>query len=275
MVVKLSLHAAGSCFQLEKLVLQGGRLKNIRFPAMFALIKHPSEGYILFDTGYSSHVLAETKRFPTSLYAKIIPIVFEEQDSAANQLKALGISPESIKKIILSHFHTDHIGGLRDFPNAEFIFTASAGNTIQELSGFKALTAAFIPELLPENFWQRTRQLDDSKLAPDPLNYPGFERGYDLLGDGSLVAVNLPGHAIGQIGVFVLTQERSVLLAADACWVSRAFRELIYPNPLARMFIADNKAFNASLQKLHRLHCLRPDILIIPTHCEEALCSLS
>lgn len=274
-VVELSLYTAGACFQIERMVLQDGLYKVARFPSMFALITHPSKGHILFDTGYSSYVFEETKYLPMSLYPKITPIEFNEQDSAINQLKTQGISPESIKTIILSHFHIDHMGGLRDFPEAEFVFTQSAGDSIRTLSGLRALFAAFIPELLPSNFWQRARILDDRKTPPYSLEYPEFEKGYDLFGDGSLVAVNLPGHAIGQIGVFVQTAKRPVFLVADACWRSHAFRELVYPNIIARIFIADNKAYNKSLRKLHRLHCLRSDIAIIPTHCEEAICSLS
>ncbi len=275
MVVKLNLYTAGSCSQIEKMVLRDGQFKSVRFPSMFALIEHPFQGYILFDTGYSSHVLEGLKHFPMSLYAKMTPIEFEEQESAVHQLQARGIAPESIKTIIISHFHIDHIGGLRDFPNATFLFTRSAGKSIQKLTGFRALIAAFMPELLSDDFWQRARFIEDQGIPLDTLDYPGFERGYDLFGDGSIVAVNLPGHATGQIGLFVKTEERTVLLAADACWRSRAFSQLIYPHLLARLFIADNKAFDVTLRKLHRLHLMRPDIKIIPTHCEEAICSLS
>lgn len=274
-LVKLSLHQAGSCTQIEKMVIKKGKFKKINFPSTFALIEHPVKGIILFDTGYSTRVLENAKSFPMFIYPLITPIQIKDHESAANVLKAKGFQPEDVKSIILSHFHIDHMGGLKDFPNAKFIFTASAAKSIQKKSGFKALKKAFMPQLLPDDFWQRALIIDDSSLPSADLHYPEFEKGFDLFGDGSVVAVNLPGHATGQIGIFVHTFEKTVLLASDACWKSIAFKELLFPHPLARIFIADNQAFDKTLRKLHQLHQLRPDILIVPTHCEEALCSLS
>jgi len=274
-IVKLSLLVSGACYQLEKFALRNGRLRSMRFPATFALIEHDEYGNILFDTGYSSYIFDEAKHFPFSLYPKITPIEFNEQDSAINQLKARLIPPESIRSIIISHFHIDHIGGIMDFPNSEFICTQSAARSVIRLSGYKALLSAFMPGLLPDRFWERVRLIDDSQSPNFALGYPGFDRGYDLLGDGSLVAASLPGHATGQIGLFVKTEKKIVLLAADACWSSQAYKELIYPHPIARLMIADNKAFDLTLKKLHHLHTMRPDITIIPTHSSEDLCSIS
>lgn len=260
--MNLKLFVAGSCCQMEKMVLRSGKWKSIRFPSTFALIEHPTEGNCLFDTGYSSYVLEGTK-----FYDKITPIAFEEWESAANQVRGF-----AIKKIIISHFHIDHIGGLRDFPKAQFLFSREAGESIRNLTGLKALKAAFMPSLLPDDFWERSSMISE---FPYKLGLPEFEYGYDIFGDGSVVAVSLPGHAQGQIGVFVRMKDKTVLLAADACWQSQAYQELIYPHPLARLIIDDNRAYDATLKKLHNLHRRRPDIAIIPTHCQEALCLLA
>ncbi len=209
----------GHCTQIEKMVHRKGSYKKIVFPATCALIKHPTQGYFLFDTGYSRYVLEDAP----FLYELTTPIVFNEKDSLVNQLKMLGVTPEEIKAIIISHFHADHIGGLRDFPNAKFICSKEAFDSIQQLKGIKALLAAFIPTLLPADFSKRVQIIESN----------------DLLGDESLVVIDLPGHAPGQIGLMI---EQRVLLAADACWTSSAYKKYLLPHPLSRLIIHDYDA---------------------------------
>lgn len=270
MNVKVELFAAGSCSSLEKIMIKGGRLLSIRCPAICALIEHPARGHLLFDTGYSRHVLKGVRKFPMNLYSWVTPIDFQEQESAKEQLKARGLTPDAIKTIILSHFHIDHMGGLRDFPNAAYICSRKAIQSTRNVRGMKALFSAYMPDLEPSDFEDRTKMLEQPAC---PLSYPGFEKGYDLFGDGSIVAVDLPGHAAGQIGLFLRTEKQTVLLAADACWTSRIYRECLLPHPLAKCIIHDYAAFVSTLEKLYRLHQLRPDIKIIPSHCQECLCS--
>ena len=51
--VSLRLLEAGYCRVPEFLSIRGGSLRPVRFPASVAVIEHPREGVILFDTGYS------------------------------------------------------------------------------------------------------------------------------------------------------------------------------------------------------------------------------
>ena len=96
-----------------------------------------------------------------------------------------------------------------------------------------------------------------------------FSEARDLFGDGSLLSVDLPGHATGQAGLFLKEANgRDCLLAADACWLSRAFRENQMPHPLVRMLV-DWSAYRRTLQLLHELHCGNPSLRIIPSHCPE------
>jgi glyoxylase-like metal-dependent hydrolase (beta-lactamase superfamily II) len=129
-----------------------------------------------------------------------------------------------------------------------------------------------MPGLLPSDFFTRATLLSNEQLQEIRTGLPEFERGWDLAGDGTLIAVPLPGHAIGQMGLIVKLEHVTVFLVADACWNSKSYRELLFPHPLARLVIADNRAFDDTLRRLHRLHIKRPDVLIVPTHCQEALC---
>jgi glyoxylase-like metal-dependent hydrolase (beta-lactamase superfamily II) len=105
-----------------------------------------------------------------------------------------------------------------------------------------------------------------------PGRYAPFEAGVDLFEDGSLVAVPLPGHAPGQMGLFVQTCEHGpVFLIADACWQSKAYRDLCWPHRLANLIMADPLAYRESLQKVHLWHKNNPGRPVIPSHCTEAL----
>lgn len=85
----------------------------INSPMLAVLIKHPSLGNILFDTGnfesgdqiYSKHA-RETYPVPEVITIK-------------ERLAENGLAPEDIDQIIISHLHMDHTGGLPYFSNTK------------------------------------------------------------------------------------------------------------------------------------------------------------
>ncbi len=268
--MELTLFAAGYCRHPEFFTIRGGSLWPVSFPAGFALIRHPQHGYILFDTGYSRRFVEETRRLPQLLYRMITPVVFREEDGAVSQLGRKGIQAGEIGTVVLSHFHADHTAGLRDFPQARFMYKREAYAAVNKLSPLAAVKAGYLSGLLPEDFGERSVFMEDASPYPLPGTFP-FEHGYDLLGDGSLVAVDLPGHAAGQTGLLLRTAEGEVFLCADAVWSSRAFREDRKPHPAARIIMADAREYGQSFRKLMQLHREYPQLRIIPSHCGEAL----
>ncbi|WP_312473408.1 MBL fold metallo-hydrolase [Neobacillus sp.] len=266
----LKLYETGYCTHPEKIVNPKGGLKPISFPATVALLKHPAHGYILFDTGYSTAFKEATKKFPYSIYAKLTPVYFSEEQSIKNQLLTDGIDPEQIKTIILSHFHGDHTAGLCDFPNANILSFKAAYEDIKNLSKFKALTKGCLLDLLPFDLSKRISFIDHT----DPLTlndrFGEFDTGYSVLGDDSIIAVDLTGHAIGQLGIFIrLESGKRVLLCADAVWLSESYQELIFPHPIANLLIANKQSYVENIHKLHHLSKTIPDIDILPTHCQK------
>lgn len=266
MKVKLSLFKAGYCRQLESLIIRGGRPRIVSIPVIFALIEHPVAGYILVDTGYAAPFFKATRAFPYKLYDLTTPASLPPGQSAAEQLAKLGIAATDIAFIFISHFHGDHIAGLTDFPAARFWCTAEAYTSIHNKTGFAALKRGFLPDLLAADFATRVSYL------PAPIPRGGlepFEQATDVLGDGSLIALDLPGHAVGQQGLLLQTKRGSYLLAADACWYSASYRENRLPARLAQLIMDDPVAYKTSLDKLHSFHRLHPEVHIIPSHCPE------
>lgn len=80
-----------------------------RFPTYSVLISHPTEGYILFDTG--SALGDDAGRRPASM-DNIFPLYIKREEYLDKQLEKLGLSVEDISLVVCSHMHWDHSGGL-------------------------------------------------------------------------------------------------------------------------------------------------------------------
>jgi glyoxylase-like metal-dependent hydrolase (beta-lactamase superfamily II) len=262
--VRFWLIDTGYCTASEHHVMRGGERKTFKAHALAVLLEHPTAGRILFDTGYAPRVKLAFKHFPFGLYGALTPITTRLEWSVLAQLDRIGIKPSMISSVIVSHFHADHIGGLRDFKDSRLIASRLAFDDVRGARGFAALRRAFLPALMPNSSHQF--ELVDS-FASEPLE--PFGATHDLIGDGSLRLVSLPGHARGQVGLFAQTVVGPVLFAADGAWTSEAIRENRPPAPLALRLIGDPRATVKTLRNLHEFGNAHPDVWIIPTHCPE------
>lgn len=269
-MIGYEIFADGFCCQLEAFSMRGGRWKRVKFPSMMALLEHPKHGAILFDTGYSGRFFRATSKLPNALYRWVTPVTLCEHLTAREFLKKRGITADSLQHIFLSHFHADHMGGLLDFPNATIHCTKEGYLSVRDRKGLSAVRHAYLPPLLPSDFESRARFLDDDARVPLDEIWRPFREGWDLFDDGSLMAISLPGHALGQVGLaFRDANQEPVFLVSDACWSSRAFRENIPPALLGWVPQAQRKHYRETLKKLYDLHRRCPSVTIVPTHCDE------
>jgi len=266
--IELQLLSDGWCMQLEAFALRGGRWRPVRFFSMFALLRHPTAGAVLFDTGYSPHFLKATARWPWGLYRAVTPVTLETGWSAVEQLDRAGVPPAEVRHVFVSHLHADHVGGLRDFPHAAIHVAREAWQDVAGRTAFGQLRRAFVPSLLPDDFQARAQWLEEKPVVTLGPAWAGLHQARDLLGDSSLLAVPLPGHAAGQHGLLFQSRQGPVLLAADGAWMRRAVRENAPPHPLTCL-IQNLPQTRATLQMLHELHRHRPDLEIVPSHCPE------
>lgn len=263
----------GQCRHVECIAARGGRWTMIDFPSFCALIHHPQAGYILFDTGYADHYFAATQQFPQRLYRLALPISLPDDEQLTRQLQALGIHTDDIGRVIVSHYHGDHVAGLRDFPKAQFIASRKDTDDIQTLARqpWRATLQGKLPGLLPNDFNARLSYADDCRNVELPQWMQPFQQGYDLLGDGSLIIVPLPGHSAGQLGLLIPdTDTGPVFLVADACWQLDACREGRLPAGLARLAIHHNHAYQQTFFSLSKLANREPLIRILPSHCNKS-----
>lgn len=254
----------GHCNQLEALSRQGGGWRKIEFPSYAAAIKHPTAGWVMFDTGYAQHFFDATARLPERLYRTLLPVHLDTSIKA--ELERVGATPDEVRRVVVSHFHGDHVAGLRDLPNARISAGRAGLDQITSLRGLAAVRHGLLPAMLPEDLTSRFEPVEDAATVPvDGLD------GWDLLGDRSLIAVDLPGHMPGHLGLLLTTADRGqVLLAGDAAWSSRAIRDFQPPpRPVAAMW-DDARAAQSTLRSLQRLDADHDDLTILPAHCVEA-----
>ncbi|MGV6493692.1 MBL fold metallo-hydrolase [Stenotrophomonas rhizophila] len=263
------LYEAGYCTHPERATRQGAPARACEFPALVALLKHPTLGWILFDTGYSEHFLQATAAFPERLYRMVTPVHLSPQASLAVQLRRDGIAPGDIAWIVVSHLHGDHIGGLADFPQARVACSREAWDDLQARTRVGALRIGLLPALLAS--WKDTppRWFEAQASVPLPPPLDAFERGIDLFGDASLLLVPLPGHAAGHYGAVFDDGHGPVFLVADASWSSQAIRDNTPPPALVTAWLGSTAVYRDTLARLHALHHAAPEVRLVPSHCPE------
>lgn len=252
------------------MVVRGGSWRAQRFPAIVGLLKHPSKGYLLFDTGYAKHFLAATQPLPERCYRWLTPMHLCDKQQLITQLACRGIAPEDIKYLFISHFHADHIAGLLDFPSARYVCSRTALTAFTGMSRIAALLKGYLPALLPKDFDQRVIFIEDLPPVDLGASLAPFQRGYDVFGDGAYLAVSLPGHAHGHYGLLLAHQRNTAFLVGDAAWTRTAFTESRAPHWLAGLILSDKTQYLQTLSELAQLYGANRELHIIPAHCQQS-----
>ena len=197
---------------------------RVSLPVFAYLIEHP-KGLILVDTGWCREISPEGMYNPKAV-AAVLPShlagffhpFLPARMAIHEQLSSLGIHPEDLDYVLLTHLDPDHVSGLRHVSKAKHII---------------------VPE--DEYFWScrtvyRTRQPQKLWLQypMDRLYYRGSPLGpnhwaIDLFQDESIQMVNVPGHTDGQAAIVIRNSGRFVLLTADAAFSARNWQEMIVP----------------------------------------------
>jgi len=267
--VKFDLLKVGHCQHAECAALRGGGLRAIDFPALVGLIEHPQRGLMLYDTGYSRHFWDATRRFPECLYRVITPVELPPEQELLAQLEARRISASDIGTIFISHFHADHVAGLRDFPRARFIATRSERQIVEKKGRIGRLRRAYLRDLLPPDLDSRLTHAEATPSVQLPASLQPFTQGHDLLGDASMIGIDLPGHTASQLGVTFAdaTTNTAVFLIGDACWKIEGLTQNRPPSRLAYSLFDSAKAYDATFAHLRALHLSANAPRLIPSHC--------
>jgi len=159
----------------------------------------------------------------------------QENDTAKSLLEAKGIRASEIKYIIISHFHADHISGLKDFPDAQLICRKDAFEEVNELAGWKAVRKGILHKLLPADLKSKLILLED--FADQMIvNEYGFTE-YQVFGIRQFRLVHLPGHAKGMLGFIYCNHDQSIFMAPILHGVMKPIQEIFYLEKLSNYFL--------------------------------------
>lgn len=221
----------------EWLVLKGGRRQKIRLKVRYGIFRHPDAGLMLIDTGYGPRVKHEPRSMALRIYSSLLGAELLDRGQPKAALGRLGARPEDVRAVIVTHFHADHVACLDLFPQAKIFARRGIFDRIQAGGGWRNLGHGIFPELLPADLFTRIIDVGTFPRQEAPL---GLGVGYDLLGDGSMLAVDLPGHAEGHFGICFANLPVPLLYAVDVQWLLDALpvsRTPGFPSSL----IADNR----------------------------------
>ncbi|MEC7760384.1 MAG: MBL fold metallo-hydrolase [Pseudomonadota bacterium] len=224
----------------EALLMRGGRRTPVDLQVRFGLIVHPTVGPVLIDTGYTRETVTGPRSRALSLYARTLAPRLIEAGQPAAVLARHGLRPADVACIILTHFHADHVSGLAQFPNARIIACDRAYAAIARRSAVANIRHGIFPELLPDDL--ATRLTGFATLPRAQTALPGgLMARDDVFGDGSLLTVDLPGHAEGHVGLYFPQLDTPLLYATDTQWLLAALAPDRAPGFPATL-IADNTA---------------------------------
>ena len=164
---------------------------------------------IVVDTGETART-SESGYFPRwQPYFKLaVRMNVKPGEEIGPRMRASGFNPEAVWRVILTHFHTDHTGGIVHFPNSEFL--VSAGE-YQSAQGFAGMLQGYLPQHWPEWFAPSPIQFEAKAFGP-------FEESYLVTNAGDVVIVPTPGHTPHHVSVIVRVDGISYFLAADTSY---------------------------------------------------------
>lgn len=192
------------------------------FPVSVYLIQHPKHGNILVDTGWDRSMSpkgeldkeAQIASLGTHMLYEVNQGLLPLGKAVDEQLAALGIKPEDLTVVLLTHLDCDHANGLRQVKGAPRIL----------VSADEVKCARKHKERYREQWW------DTCDLEEFEWNDSNglFRRSYDLFGDRSIELIAIPGHSDGLFAVKVNGNDgRFVLLFSDGGYASKSWEEMI------------------------------------------------
>jgi glyoxylase-like metal-dependent hydrolase (beta-lactamase superfamily II) len=179
---------------------------------IFAWVIEHSEGIIVIDTGETSRV-SQKGYFPWwhPYYKLGVREWVDKQDEIGYQLMKIGINPDDVRWVVMTHLHTDHAGGMSHFPKSEFILSREE---YRHASGLMGLLRGYLPNRWPA--W-----LQPSFVDFKPEEFGPFPKSAALTQAGDVTLVPTPGHAPGHLSVIVQDNGTSYFFAGDTSYTEQ------------------------------------------------------
>ncbi|MEM6986996.1 MAG: N-acyl homoserine lactonase family protein [Pseudomonadota bacterium] len=215
-------------------------------PVTAFVIEHP-DGLYLVDTGETARILepeyVACDAVTGFIYRRNLRFALREEDEIGPQMRRAGLAPESASQVIMTHLHSDHMGGMHHFPESEFLVADAARG------GHAGALMCRIPP---------SAQITSVSMTDEPVG--AFSQSRRVTPDGTITVVPTPGHAKGHQSVLLQDDGASVCIAGDAAFTL----DQILSEQMAG--IVENVVdARQSLQRLKQQHSAFNTVML-PTH---------
>jgi glyoxylase-like metal-dependent hydrolase (beta-lactamase superfamily II) len=219
-------------------------------PILAWLVEH-SEGLIVVDTGETARVADRDYFTPWQPYFRLaLREWVEPEQEIGPQLRALGFSLGDVRWVVLTHFHTDHAGGLAHFPRSEIL---SSAVDYRYSRGLLGKARGLLPQHWPQGFSPTLTDFPDAPFGPFPASTT-------LTAAGDVHLVPTPGHTPGHLSVAIDDGETVLFLAGDTSYTEQLMLagtpDGVSPDPVRA---------RDTLARIQQLTAERPTVYL-PTH---------
>lgn len=219
------------------------------------VIDHP-EGIIIVDTGETART-SDPDYFPRwhPYYRSSVQMNVRPEEEIGPQLRSMGIREQDVRTLVLTHFHTDHAGGLHHFPDTKILVS---GGDYRLASGYSGRLLGYLPHRWPEWF-------SPTPVAFESDNLGVFDPTHKITKSGDVVIVPTPGHTPGHISVLVKSEDVIFFLAGDTSYSQELLVKRIPDGVSPRAGV--------TLNTMHRILALADSepLVYLPSHDPESV----
>jgi N-acyl homoserine lactone hydrolase len=241
--------------RLRMLGLGTRRSSWIELPVPAFLIRHPTAGPFVVDTGLHPSVAAKPAENLGRRIARLSRPELEPGQDLPAQLRGRGVDGRSIRLVVMTHMHFDHTSAMSEFEGATFVLSEREWHAAT--TDPRPLLRGYRPAHYDYAFDYRTLSYDSDAIQ----SYSSFGRTFDLFCDGSVRLASTAGHTAGHQSVICRLAERDLVIAGDAIYTLGQLSGAPEP-PLT----VDEHNWRRSLRELQLFQRQYPQAVIIPGH---------
>jgi glyoxylase-like metal-dependent hydrolase (beta-lactamase superfamily II) len=156
------------------------------------LIRHGSD-YMMWDLGLDAGLIGS----PVDNADQTMSL----KRTVADQLAAIGVKPEQVGTVGISHYHADHTGQAAQFSKARLLIGAGDWDALKQ----SAENSPFLKMAQGHLAGWLSGERKSEAVTGDK----------DVFGDGSVMMLALPGHTPGHTALLVRLKSGPVLLSGD------------------------------------------------------------
>ncbi len=232
---------------------------RVPVPCPSFLVRHPSAGLVLIDTGLHASIAEDPRQNLGTMFTRIAKPELDAGMDIPAQLRRKGVEPRDIDMVVMTHLHFDHASAMSEFPESSFVFSRAEWLDAAEVS--RPLFRGYRPSHYDFTFKYFAVDFEDTSAQAPIASYGTFGRTFDLFGDGSIRLAYTPGHSAGHLSVVLRLPRRDFVVGGD---VGYTWAQIEGGPPQPAPY--DEHTWRRSLKELQLFHKQFPYAIITPGH---------